>query len=91
MLTKRELTSTLRLAQLFVEGCLKRKRFQRSPSGQSVAKTNRWTIGLSEQFRTDSPQLTSENHDDRDANAKRPGFQFNFPQDVLNRAELAAA
>jgi hypothetical protein len=55
----------------------------RSASGQSVAKKNRWTTGSSEQFCTDSPQLTSENHDDRDANAKRPGFQFNFPQDVL--------
>ena len=52
-------------------------------AGRSVAKTNLWTIGASEQFCTDCPQLTSENHDDRGANAKRPDFQFNFPQDVL--------
>ena len=52
-------------------------------AGRSIAKTNLWIIGSSEHFCTDCPQLTSENQDDRDANAKRPGFQFNFPQDVL--------
>jgi hypothetical protein len=60
-------------------------------AGPERRKNEPVAIGSSEQFCEDSPQLTSENHDDRDANAKRPGFQFNFPQDVLNRAELAAA
>jgi hypothetical protein len=46
--------------------------FERSAPGRSVAKTNLWTIRLSEQFCTDSPRFTSENHNDRDANAKRP-------------------
>jgi hypothetical protein len=41
-----------------------------------------WTTGSSEQLDTDFPFLPSENQDDRDASAKRPGFQFNFPQDV---------
>jgi hypothetical protein len=48
----------------------------------------------SEQFYTDFLILTSENQDDRDAKAKRPGFQFNFQKDAhpasSNRTEPAS-
>jgi hypothetical protein len=44
-----------------------------------VTAPNLWITGSGEQFCSDSPHLASENRGDRDANAKRPGFQFDFP------------
>ncbi|SRR6266851_971116 len=44
--------------------------------------TNLWTVASREQFYTDFIILTSENQGDRDAKAKRPGFQFNFQKDA---------
>ena len=33
--------------------------------------------------------MTSENQDDRDAKAKRPGFQFNFQKRLIQRPQTA--
>jgi hypothetical protein len=48
---------------------------------------NLWTVSSSEQFYTDFLILTSENQDDRDAKAKRPGFQFIFQKMLFRRPQ----
>jgi hypothetical protein len=51
-------------------------------AGHSILTNEPVDSRSSEQFYTDFFILTSENQDDRDAKAKRPGFQFTFQKDA---------
>jgi hypothetical protein len=54
----------------------------RAKAGHSILINEPVDSRSSEQFYTDFLILTSENQDDRDAKAKRPGFQFTFQKDA---------